>query len=1571
MALVSILLLGVVPSSVAVSSQQYNPTTPTVLHQSLEANFTQVSISADSRENLHSVAVRDNGHLFYTLSDASGATLVAQTQITDAGVHRIEDPMIVLDSNDIAHIVWVDKAGQQKIVYTALNAYNITLFSGQNSSDEVLSVIDDTILVMRNQNRFNPHVAVDSLDNIHLVWVDRYDALGTSFLASNIYYKLLNPVTENGTLETLVGDTIIAVSKLESTHPQVVLSSSDVPTVLWQESSQEFGMEMTFVVDTSGSMYQEWSDLCTFVYGGTFGAGGYFEGLKPMFNDSGITLYETIYGLGNTLPGAASSGDCVTHNQNSGPRSTPLGPGDNSGGIRKLPGTVYNGNTYSGYSGEDWGPGTNWACLSWKDAQGNVPGNPPTQDDHKWNLNATKLVIPIGDEGPKDGDPAQQADDVFSIEEAHDNCVNAGVIPLGLYGQSYSGGGNVPSHFMDLAYCPQGIVSTGARNCPATTIRSTSAGGEATDFPSGSASSSQWQLLIEYVWWKFNSNAPKDLMMKTIDPYYVINNDPSWTNGSTGHTISNGEYEEDLGGFVRVQTSSITNSSGLSQSILGHIPEESQPQAVMDSQNHLHISWLQSFTNIANGSKTESLQYAFVDTGTNRLDGFPEGLLFNGSRVLTQSQSFSNNSSIPIGGLHSFALSHTGDVHSAWKGSNATGQSQIFYIKFDPVNTTSPLAILAHQVTNWSSDKLRDESRIALATQPAISYLAWDDMFNCADVSLKNYSSICHMSFVEKGLNFEFAQEPSSPFAMYPGEAAVFVIKLDTNAYGTTGIMNETIRFSYPALPSSWDLRFQHTENGTSVNNNDEIFVPVGSTISLDMMVTAPTIYTATASTQLEIPLQAELVDFALINRSLSLNVSLTVNSSVTVSSSNASASVLQGDGVSIPMTISSDSNVMETAVINWSSPTLDFATMFEVNAPVLEYLGPGEHVSRSLNIQAKNHTQPGTYSMTIEVTSAYINPEETSSIIVSLEVLPRLNGHLIFSINSFDQYFQPNECRLLSLNLIKMYGAGDLWLDLSGAVDGRFFHEDEDWTYDFKSLEDDNTEFRGPWSHEHRQQGDFITLELCSPSIMPSQDPVTLTIVPTWDGIDVTLDSQTIVLYPYQASEWEINENSSQLMERFVDITGSLLTNSQSGNVTFEFALNSSMFDASEQAKQSMSKLGMYRKFTMSEPGEFQVNLNFSQQFDEGVQGYATVFVKVIDAKSVNQLEIVYQYNPVLDSDGDGIPDSLDSFINLDSQWSDIDGDGYGDNWGNASWNQTRLQQEIGKYVLGAVMADYCPEIQGNSTVNGFFGCPDDDGDGIPNLFEFEEVVSDTDGDGVPDETDVCPDTSFGVQIDLLGCELKTDDNVGVSQDQDGFFQSEIAQTVGWGAILLAIFTFLQTNAAAAILPDTFRWLQVFRNNSKLTKEEENELTYLQSLVQAYYSEPETLADELREFKAELTSRYANNEVKKSTHEKISFLMKDILSSSRDDLAHLANNDTYFGLLATVDVNERNNMLSEKISMDSGTDGNIFNNVFPPRDIKGEVNPKDSFEWLEYPEGSKSWYIRSKSTDPWKKWDS
>ena len=100
------------------------------------------------------------------------------------------------------------------------------------------------------------------------------------------------------------------------------------------------------------------------------------------------------------------------------------------------------------------------------------------------------------------------------------------------------------------------------------------------------------------------------------------------------------------------------------------------------------------------------------------------------------------------------------------------------------------------------------------------------------------------------------------------------------------------------------------------------------------------------------------------------------------------------------------------------------------------------------------------------------------------------------------------------------------------------------------------------------------------------------------------------------------------------------------------------------------------------------------------------------------------------MDSDNDGVGDSADAFPSIATQWSDNDGDGFGDNWGNQSWTSMREQYGIGQYIPGAIRSDYCPETSGTSTANGYFGCVDDDGDGIANMFEggSEDTSDDSD---------------------------------------------------------------------------------------------------------------------------------------------------------------------------------------------------------------------------------------------------
>ena len=70
------------------------------------------------------------------------------------------------------------------------------------------------------------------------------------------------------------------------------------------------------------------------------------------------------------------------------------------------------------------------------------------------------------------------------------------------------------------------------------------------------------------------------------------------------------------------------------------------------------------------------------------------------------------------------------------------------------------------------------------------------------------------------------------------------------------------------------------------------------------------------------------------------------------------------------------------------------------------------------------------------------------------------------------------------------------------------------------------------------------------------------------------------------------------------------------------------------------------------------------------------------------------------LDKDGDGWSDVSDAFPNEPSQWEDFDTDGYGDNPSGFEF-------------------DKCPFDYGNSTRGSARGCPDKDGDGIPDLYD------------------------------------------------------------------------------------------------------------------------------------------------------------------------------------------------------------------------------------------------------------
>lgn len=144
------------------------------------------------------------------------------------------------------------------------------------------------------------------------------------------------------------------------------------------------------------------------------------------------------------------------------------------------------------------------------------------------------------------------------------------------------------------------------------------------------------------------------------------------------------------------------------------------------------------------------------------------------------------------------------------------------------------------------------------------------------------------------------------------------------------------------------------------------------------------------------------------------------------------------------------------------------------------------------------------------------------------------------------------------------------------------------------------------------------------------------------------------------------------------------------------------------------------------------------------------------------------------LDADGDGYsnPDDswdtesgADAFIDDATQWSDFDGDGFGDNYANDTWTD-RNPSWPGELRDDVVSQDACPTQEGTSWQNGLVGCPDQDGDGWYNLqdaFPNDATQwSDVDGDGFGDnevgnDADQCPDVAGTSTVDRLGC-LDTD---------------------------------------------------------------------------------------------------------------------------------------------------------------------------------------------------------------------
>ncbi len=181
--------------------------------------------------------------IYYQRMTPEGQTKVAPIKVSK-GVLTSAHPSLALDMDGNVHVAWMDnRDGNWEFYYKELNPLGgtnheeirltYTPFYGARVYNSILS--QGLIGVFRNPSAvtnlkdgslFNPRLAVDSMDNVHLVWSDHR---GERF---QVRYSVVAP---DGTL--LIDDLQISSTSSESLNPEILIDSIDRVHVLWNEQS--------------------------------------------------------------------------------------------------------------------------------------------------------------------------------------------------------------------------------------------------------------------------------------------------------------------------------------------------------------------------------------------------------------------------------------------------------------------------------------------------------------------------------------------------------------------------------------------------------------------------------------------------------------------------------------------------------------------------------------------------------------------------------------------------------------------------------------------------------------------------------------------------------------------------------------------------------------------------------------------------------------------------------------------------------------------------------------------------------------------------------------------------------------------------------------------------------------------------------------------------------------------------------------------------------------------------------------------------------------------------------------
>ena len=694
-----------------------------------------------------------------------------------------------------------------------------------------------------------------------------------------------------------------------------------------------------------------------------------------------------------------------------------------------------------------------------------------------------------------------------------------------MYGQTYGGATSVQSHFKDLAQCPNGVQSVAARNCPGNTIRSTDAGGQVYEFPSGSGGASQMSLLVEAMVY-ISTNNSREIYMSVLDPYGKMNNDPSWTPGVSGTVAQNGGYVEDTGKgsdghLVVVNDTRVTIDDAYSF----------HPSIGVDMEGNTHIAWMDGRDYGFEKDVNYEIYYTKLRLqGAGEFDGRDEGLSTYAIKKIndTPISNVETNAGLPQnapwGGNSVFPSLLTDDqnqIHIAWVDSgNTSAGEELLYVRLnhtslegDGLTALDPWESVA--ITSWASNKLGPNSgyKPSIGMPPAFSndlgsgaHVAWSDTNKCNDETNNNRFTVCYSHVLTGQVDVEFDDGETFYHVIEPGEQTIYNLTMNNSTPGPKDLVADTYGLNITGVPTNWTATLFFADNHTAIFPDTEIFLEGGESIRFYLRVRAPSIYQAGADELAEIRVDAKSYKDPAIRSEITTLTLMDVVHGIDLDASHSVADVEQGQTAIFSITITNTGNVADTFLF-WDPQTLEgrqewlLPFAWDVNFPLSVQLDPQQTVTKNLEINVPTSEDPGAFVILLKGWSAgepVKSVEKGTYDILELGVFVsiRSSNNIVFNITDQEAMvtpapYAPNaldpNCHVFEIEVEKYFDTGDLVFTTPGTTEN-----EDNWTTEVifpngLNLNPDGVSY--PWvlmsGDDYRMH--VVKVKICAPDDAPA----------------------------------------------------------------------------------------------------------------------------------------------------------------------------------------------------------------------------------------------------------------------------------------------------------------------------------------------------------------------------------------------------------------------------------------------------------------------------------------------------